>query len=170
MSLTVHYWMICACTSLHCSGPSPKWPILCRVGVKVYYAIPYLWLWKLLTGVCNSGGLIFGPLSNGKCIHVDIVWPRSAKFGTVTRMRERYVSVGSATPPSEGAGPQHPQHFRTPYTCEKDLHIRLTVWNSKQVLHGNKIRWQEIFTWSTTPYGGPKLCEGNADARSVCSS
>ena len=43
--------------------------------------------------------------------YTRMVWLRMTEFGIVIQVREKHVSRGSATPPSQGVGPKRSPKF-----------------------------------------------------------
>jgi len=75
------------------------------------------------------------------------------EYGTVTQVRKKHVSWRSATPHPRSWTPASSKFLGPPILA----HCMI---NNNKILHGNRIRCEEIFTGSTT----------NADARFVCGS
>ena len=136
MSLALHYWMR---DSHHCSRPpSPKWPILCWVDVKLYYTCIGLHislLWRLLllqkmadalhryqihhypfltVNCCEVLSCVTQHIDSAISIYLSVYLPRLSSVSTVSKQFRR-VQNSLARVSSEGASTstslQHCQNF-----------------------------------------------------------
>ena len=77
LELVLHYWMRGA---HHCSGPpSPKWPILCRVGPTVSHSTQYRSFWRRRPWavMCTSHSVMEGQRHNPLNPHCFCLqWPK----------------------------------------------------------------------------------------------
>jgi len=69
----------------------------------------------------DATGQIFRRISVN---YAHVVWPTVTKFSVLIQVVEKLLSKGSSRPPSQRAGPQRLQNFRTSYTCA------YTVWET----------------------------------------
>ena len=90
-------------------------------------------------GLKKRDAMVLVDLSN----YARIVSHRTTKFGHGTQVG-RSVFPGVSHVPMQRGEPSVPQIYGTSYMREHGMS------NSKQILHGDQIRREENFTWSTT--------------------